>query len=74
MSERAYDARTGRPLEHGREAIETLSDGELDVELSIAAVAAGRLRIERLARLRRELERRRVGANPDPPPRLSAHG
>lgn len=56
---RVYDTRTGRPLEGSAEAVETLSDRELDVELVIAAVARGRLRMERLGVLRDEQTRRR---------------
>jgi hypothetical protein len=56
---RAYDPRTGRPLEGDLEAVETLTDRELDVELLIAAAAAGRMRMGRLALLRGELYRRR---------------
>jgi hypothetical protein len=59
---REYDPRTGRPLERGREAVETLTDSELDTELLIAAAAAGRMREARYARLRRELYRRRFNA------------
>jgi hypothetical protein len=56
---REYDARTGRPLDGEREAVETLTDTELDTELLIAAVATGRLRLDRFATLRHELLRRR---------------
>jgi hypothetical protein len=57
--EREFDPRTGRPLEGDREAVETLSDEELSVELLIAAVAVGKMRIERLGALQGELRRRR---------------
>ncbi|HEY1366523.1 MAG TPA: hypothetical protein VGF23_05395 [Gaiellaceae bacterium] len=56
---RSYDPRNGRPLEGEREAIETLTDEELEVELFVAAAAAGKKRVERLALLTGELERRR---------------
>jgi hypothetical protein len=57
--ERSYDPRTGRPLEGGWEAIETLTDEELDVELFVAAAATGKKRLGRLTLLTHELERRR---------------
>jgi hypothetical protein len=56
---REYDGRTGRPLEGEQEALRTLSDDELEVELLIAAAAPGRMRLERLTRLRAERARRR---------------
>jgi hypothetical protein len=59
---REYDPRTGRPLEQSREAVETLTDSELDAELLIAAAAVGRMRTERLETLWRELRRRRFRA------------
>jgi hypothetical protein len=59
---REYDARTGRPLERSREAVETLTDSELDAELLIVAAATGRMRTARLERLWRELRKRRFRA------------
>lgn len=54
---RDYDARTGRPLIDGRDRIEELTDGELEVELTIAAThashRAGRLDALLLERARR---------------------
>jgi hypothetical protein len=47
---REYDKRNGRPLLHGRESIEDLSDDELEIEVSIAAVEPRRrgLRLDAL--------------------------
>jgi hypothetical protein len=56
---RTYDIRTGRPLEGEREAVHTLTDAELEIELLIAASAPGRMRVRRLATLRAEQARRR---------------
>jgi hypothetical protein len=55
-----YDPRTGRPLAGGREAVEELSDAELEAELTIAAGDARR-RVERLDVLLAERARRRGG-------------
>jgi hypothetical protein len=55
---RDYDERTGRPLSHGREAVEELSDGELEVELTIAS-SEPRHRGRRLNALLLERARRR---------------
>jgi hypothetical protein len=54
---REYDSRTGRPLEEGREAVETLSDSELEAELTIAA-SEPRRRASRLDAVLLELTRR----------------
>lgn len=59
---RMYDIRTGRPLEGERDAVETLTDKELEAELLIAAAAPGRMRVRRLAILRAEQARRRFNA------------
>jgi hypothetical protein len=56
---RSYDPRTGRPLEGEREALETLTDQELEVELYVAAAATGKRRVLRFELLRSELDRRR---------------
>jgi hypothetical protein len=56
---RSHDPRTGRPLEGELEAIETLTDEELEVELCVAAAATGKRRVGRLQRLTDELDRRR---------------
>jgi hypothetical protein len=53
------DARSGRPLDGGREALEALSDDELEKELTVAAYAPGLLRINRYQRLLGERQRRR---------------
>ena len=59
---RDYDNRTGRPLEDGVEAVETLADDELEAELTVAAAEplrrAVRLDALLLERTRRRLERR----------------
>jgi hypothetical protein len=55
---RQYDRRTGRPLAGGREAVEELSNAELEAELTIAAGDARR-RVERLDVLLAERARRR---------------
>jgi hypothetical protein len=39
-----FDARTGRPLEGEAEAVETLTDVELEREITIAALATPRSR------------------------------
>ena len=57
---RQYDRRTGRPLAGGRDAVEDLSDAELEAELTIAAGDARR-RVERLDVLLAERARRRGG-------------
>jgi len=63
---REYDRRTGRPLADGREAIQALSDDELEVELTVAAAEPTRreLRLDALLleRTRRRIERERVTA------------
>jgi hypothetical protein len=56
------DERSGRPLDHGHEAVETLSDGELERELTVAAYAPGRMRIARYRRLLDERRRRLIPA------------
>jgi len=53
-------ARGGRPLHDGREAARTLSDRELERELTLAASAPGRKRLARYERLLRERQRRRL--------------
>ena len=53
------DQRSGRPLDHGREAIEMLTDGELEEELTVAAYTPGLLRFDRYQRLLNEQQRRR---------------
>jgi hypothetical protein len=59
VSEKRRDERTGRPLdEAGREAIESLSDEELEAELTIAAAPPNGLRRERYEALLREKARR----------------
>ena len=57
---RDVDARSGRPLDGGGEAFETLSDDELEEELTVAAYAPGLLRINRYQRLLGERQRRRT--------------
>ena len=57
-----FDQRSGRPLDDGREAVETLSDGELEEELTVAAYAPGRMRFARYERLLDERRRRLVAA------------
>jgi len=52
------DEKTGRPLQDGTEAVETLSDQELDAELTIAMYDEER-REQRVHRLQQELQRRR---------------
>ena len=55
-----YDQRTGRPLEaDGRFAVETLTDEELEVELTVAAAEPVR-RATRLDDLLLERTRRRL--------------
>jgi len=58
-SARERDVRTGRPLEGSREAIGALTDSELEQELTVAAAARGRLRMDRFATLLCEKARRR---------------
>ncbi len=38
----AHDVRTGRPLDGSREAVETLTDWELEREMTIAALTSQR--------------------------------
>ena len=57
-----FDETSGRPLDHGRDAIESLSEGELEEELTIAAYAPGRLRFARYQRLLDEHRRRLIAA------------
>jgi hypothetical protein len=59
---RPHDGRSGRPLENGQEAIERLSDSELEEELTIAAYAPGLLRWQRFQRLLDERRRRLITA------------
>jgi hypothetical protein len=61
-----YDRRTGRPLVNGREAVAELSDGELEIELTIAGMQPRR-RGARFDSLLNERARRRTG--PRRPPR-----
>jgi hypothetical protein len=49
-------------LDRDPDAVETLSDSDLEVELTIAACAPGRLRWERYERLFSERLRRRLVA------------
>jgi hypothetical protein len=59
---REFDDRTGRPVSDGREAVESLTDDELEAEVTIAA-AEPRRRAQRLDVLLLERTRRRsVGA------------
>jgi hypothetical protein len=58
---REYDTRTGRPLEDGRDAVEALTDDELEVELTVALAEPHR-RQRRLDALLLERSRRRLGA------------
>jgi len=60
VAKREHDPRTGRPLAGGREAVQELSDAELETELTIAAGDARRRR-ERLDLLLAERARRRGG-------------
>jgi hypothetical protein len=52
-----YDIQTGRPLYEGTEAVETLSDHELEAELTIALLALEHRR-ERYERLSDEILKR----------------
>jgi hypothetical protein len=52
-----YDTRTGRPLTDGEDRIETLSDDQLEAELTIAAAEPTR-RANRLDNVLVELARR----------------
>ena len=52
------DPRTGRPLYEGDDAVETLTDPELEAELTIALFDEER-REHRIRRLEGELQRRR---------------
>jgi hypothetical protein len=58
---RDYDERTGRPLVEGRDAVDALTDEELEIELTVAAAEplrrAKRLDEVLLERTRRRLER-----------------
>jgi hypothetical protein len=59
VSEQRRDERTGRPLdEEGREAIESLSDEELEAELTIAAAPPNGRRRTRYEALLAEKKRR----------------
>jgi hypothetical protein len=53
-----YDRRTGRPLVNGRDALDALTDPQLEAELTIAA-GDPRHRAERLDAVLLELTRRR---------------
>ena len=57
-----FDERSGRPLDAGHDAVETLSEGELEAELTIAAYAPGHLRWDRYQRLLDERKRRLIAA------------
>jgi hypothetical protein len=62
VGEKRRDERTGRPLdEQGREAIESLSDEELEAELTIAAAPPNGRRRSRYEALLREKARRERG-------------
>jgi hypothetical protein len=60
---RDYDKRTGRPLADGSDAVEALTDEELEVELTVAAAEpvrrAKRLDDVLLERTRRRMQRGR---------------
>ena len=58
MDEHPRDARTGRPLDEVGYAIETLTDAELQEELTVAAVAPDHLRLDRFETLLQELQSR----------------
>ena len=53
-----YDVATGRPLEDGDEAVETLADDLLDAEITVALLDPER-REQRFERLAQELLNRR---------------
>ena len=57
-----FDAHNGRPLDHGHDAVETLTEDELEEELTIAAYAPGRWRRERYQQLLDERRRRLIPA------------
>jgi hypothetical protein len=59
-----YDIRTGRPLHEGDEAVEKLSDDELEAELTIALLNVEHRR-ERYERLSDELLSRRRELSPN---------
>ena len=62
---REYDPRTGRPLIGGCDAIERLTDAELDVEMTIAAMEpTTHRRAHRLTELLLERKRREGAAVP----------
>ena len=63
---RSTDRTTGRPLEDEREALETLDDAELQLELTIALHDPER-RQQRYAHLAAELLSRRRGYRPQQP-------
>jgi len=54
------DQRNGRPLDRGREAVRSLTEDELEEELTVAAYAPGLLRLDRYQRLLSERRRRRL--------------
>ena len=56
------DVHTGRPLDHGHDAVETLTEDELEEELTIAAYAPGRWRLQRFQELLDERRRRLLPA------------
>ena len=59
MSERNHDTLTGRPLDkEGHEAIESLTDEELEAELTVAASTPNGLRRDRYDALLAERKRR----------------
>ncbi len=67
MTTTSYDAQTGRPMNGDVEALETLSDQELEGELTIASLYPETPREQRWQRLRRELiDRRRAYAGRRP--------
>jgi hypothetical protein len=55
-----YDERTGRPMDGAAEALETLSDQELESELTIASLHQEAPREQRWERLWTELLNRRL--------------
>ena len=60
---RHLDVRTGRPYDGETEAIETLTDSELEREITIAALASRRIR--RYDALLKERQRRRERSTPN---------
>jgi hypothetical protein len=61
--DREYDTRNGRPLAEGRDAVDALTDEELEVELTVALAEPLR-RESRLDALLLERTRRRLQRPP----------